>query len=123
MKRHVLLTSATALIAAACVTATPAGAQAVQETTTVQHMVAKGIVVRFPGVEGIEIPVTYHPGGKYTAMGGSSTGTWRIDGDALCAKGATDAAELCTHYPPGKKPGDQFEVQSPQGAVMIEINK
>jgi hypothetical protein len=123
MKTQTMLASAAALIAVTCVNAAPAEAQGAQETTTLQHMVAKGIVVRIPGVEGVEIPVTYHVDGKYTAMGGSATGTWRIEGDALCAKAETDPAEVCTRYPSGKKPGDKFEVQSPQGAVTIEINK
>ncbi len=92
-----------------------------QEMTTLQHMVAKGIVVKFPGVD---LDVTYLPDGRFTAMSGTVTGTWRIDGDALCAKATTDPAEACTRYPAGKKPGDEFTVDGPQGGVVtIQINK
>lgn len=93
-----------------------------QEKTTLQHMVEHGIVVKFPGVD-IEHDVAYLPDGKFSAMNGQATGTWRIEGEALCAKGATDPAEVCTRYPAGKKPGDIFDVDAPQGAVTIQINK
>jgi hypothetical protein len=91
-----------------------------QEKTTLQHMVEKGIVVKFPG---LDLDVFYHPDGKYSALGGKVTGTWRIEGETLCAKAATDNAEACTLYPVGKKPGDAFEVEGPSGQVTIQINK
>jgi hypothetical protein len=91
-----------------------------QEKTTLQHMVEKGIVVKFPG---LDLDVFYLPGGKFSAMGGTVSGTWRIEGENLCAKSATDQAEACTFYPAGKKPGDSFEVEGPSGQVTIQINK
>ena len=103
------------LLAAAI--ATPAMAQ---EKTTLQYMVEKGIVVKFPG---IDVDVFYRPDGSYSAMGGTITGKWRIEGDTLCAKGPSDPTEACTLYPAGKKPGDEFDVDGPQGAVTIQINK
>jgi hypothetical protein len=90
-----------------------------QEKTTLQHMIEKGIIVKFPG---LDLDVFYHADGKYSARGGTVTGTWRIEGEALCAK-AADGAEQCTLYPAGKKPGDEFDVEGPSGQVTIRINK
>ena len=122
----VLLSATLPLVLAAhAQTAAPSQTRpaAAQEMTTLQHMLAKGIVVRIPEIPDLEIPVTYHPGGTFTAMNGQASGVGRIEGETLCAKATTDPVEACTFYPPGKKPGDKFEVQGPTGMVTIEINK
>jgi hypothetical protein len=100
--------------------AAPAIAQAAPEKTTLQWMTAKGSVLK---VAGMEFPTTYTPDGKFSAMDGQVTGTWKIVGETLCVTTNFEPAEACTLYPSGKKPGDEFEVMSPQGAVMVQINK
>lgn len=101
------------LIAAAVLAlATPAAANTLQEVTT------KGIVL---SVQGMDIDVKYTPDGKFTAMDGQVTGTWRIDGDKLCTTSNFEPTEQCVEYPKDKKSGDSFEVTGPQGAAMIKI--
>ena len=72
--------------------ATPAAADTLQEMTT------KGSIL---SVQGMEIDVKYTPDGKFTAMDGQVTGTWRIDGDKLCTTSNFDPAEQCVVYPKG----------------------
>jgi hypothetical protein len=91
-----------------------------QEPTTLQYVTTKGSILRIPGMD---IPVTYTPDGKFSAMDGQVTGTWKIVGETLCVTSNFEPVEACTLYPAGKKPGDEFEIMSPQGAVMIQINK
>lgn len=93
--------------------ATPAPAQA---PTTLQHVTARGIVMK---VYGMEIPVAYTPDGKFSAMAGGSavSGTWRIDGERLCTRVEPDA-EVCAAYPAGKRPGDTFDVPGAMGPAM-----
>jgi hypothetical protein len=98
--------------AALAALATPAFAGTLEEITT------KGIVL---SVQGMDIDVTYTPDGKFTALEGQVTGTWRIDGDKLCTTSNFEPQEQCVAYPKDKKSGDSFEVTGPQGAAMIKI--
>ena len=91
-----------------------------QEPTTLQYITTKGIILKVPGMD---IPVTYMPDGKWTAMDGQVSGTWKIVGETLCVTSTYEPAEAWTLYPAGKKPGDEFEIMSPQGPVSIQINK
>jgi hypothetical protein len=101
-------------IAAAAVLAlaTPAAADTLQELTT------KGMIIT---IQDMMIEVTYTPDGKFTAMDGQITGTWKIDGDKLCTTSNFDPSEQCLEYPKGKKSGDSFEVTGPQGSATIKI--
>jgi hypothetical protein len=90
----------------------PAAAGTLEEVT--QH----GIVL---SVQGMDIDVTYTPDGKFTAMDGQVTGTWKIDGDKLCTTSNVDPNETCTAYPKDKKSGDKFQLDTPQGPVDIAI--
>lgn len=101
---------ATAIIALAL--ATPAAADTLQELTN------RGSIV---SVQGMDIDVKYTPDGKFTAMDGQVTGTWRIDGDKLCTTSNFEPAEQCVEYPKGKKSGDTFDVTGPQGTATIKI--
>lgn len=103
-----------AIILAAAVLAlgSPALADTLQEVTT------KGIVLT---AQGMDIDVTYTPDGKFTAMDGQVTGTWRIDGEKLCTTSNYEPTESCTAYPADKVSGDSFEVTSDQGTVAIKI--
>src|SRR5688572_11410574 len=98
-------------IALAAVLAAPAFAQ---EPTTLQYVTTKGVILKIPGMD---ISVTYMPDGKWTAMDGQVTGTWKIVGETLCVTSIYEPAEACTLYPAGKKPGDEFEINAPQGTV------
>lgn len=103
-----------ALIAAAFLSlaAAPAFADTLQEITT------KGMVLT---AQGMDIDVTYTPDGKFTALDGQITGTWRIDGTKLCTTSNFDPKESCTEYPTGKKSGDSFDITSPQGTATVKI--
>src|SRR3990167_7268932 len=99
------------LIAAAILAlATPAAADTLQGVTT------RGIVL---SVQGMDIEVTYTPDGKFTALDGQVTGTWRIDGEKPCPPSNFEPAEQCVAYPTGKTSGDSFDVTGPQGAATI----
>lgn len=91
-----------------------------QEPTTLQHVTTKSVIMK---VAGMEIPVTYKPDGTFSAMDGQVTGKWKIVGETMCSTNNMDPNETCILYPKGKKPGDEFEIISPQGPVNILINK
>lgn len=101
-----------ALALGGAVLALPAVAGTLEEVTT------KGIVL---DVQGMQIDVTYTPDGKFTALEGQVTGTWRIDGAKLCTTSNFEPQEQCVEYPADKKSGDTFEVTGPQGAANITI--
>ena len=105
-----------ALAAALALAAVPAFAD---EPTTLHYVTTKGVIMKVPGAE---IAVTYTPDGKFTAMNGAVTGAWKIVGDQMCSTNSADPTEVCIAYPAGKKPGDEFELMSPQGPFIIKIN-
>ncbi len=101
-----------ALGALSLATATPALADTLTEITT------HGIILM---ISDMEIPVTYTPDGKFTAMDGQVTGSWHIDGDKLCTLSNVDPTDRCVVYPKDKKSGDTFTLDTPQGPVQIKI--
>lgn len=86
--------------------------------STLTEVVAHGIVLT---IGDMDIPVTYTPDGKFSAMDGAITGTWKIDGDKMCTSSNADPNETCVAYPLDKKSGDTFTLESPQGSVQIKI--
>jgi hypothetical protein len=92
--------------------ATPALADTLKEVTT------RGVIL---SVQGMDIDVDYTPDGKFTAMSGQVTGTWRIDGDKLCIVSSFQPEESCLAYPADKKSGDSFELTSAQGTATVKI--
>ena len=104
-------------IAIAAVLVAPAVAQ---EPTTLQHVTNKSVIMK---VAGMDIPVTYKADGTFSAMEGQVTGKWKIVGETMCSTSNMDPNETCILYPAGKKPGDEFEIMSPQGMVTIQINE
>jgi phosphate-selective porin len=102
------------LLAAAAIAAlaTPAFAD------TIDEVVKNGIVLN---IQGMDIEVTYTADGKFTAMDGQVTGTWKRDGDKMCTSSNFDPNETCAEYPKDKKSGDSFEVTGPQGSATIKI--
>ncbi len=105
--RKLILAAATTLLLA-----TPAAAG------TYDEVVKNGIVLI---VQGMEIDVVYTPDGKFTAMGGQVTGSWKINDDKFCTSSNFDPNETCTAYPAEKKSGDSFDLETPQGPVTIRI--
>ena len=98
--------------AAAALMATPALASTLTEVTS------HGIILTLGDMD---IPVTYTPDGKFTAMDGAVTGTWKIDGDKLCTSSTADPNESCIAYPKDKKSGDTFMLETPNGSVQVKI--
>lgn len=101
-----------AAAAAALALATPAAAG------TLQEVVAHGIIIT---IQDMQIEVTYTPDGKFTAMDGQVTGTWKIDGDKMCTTSNFDPNESCVEYPKDKKSGDAFDLTGPQGTANVKI--
>jgi hypothetical protein len=106
MRKLMIATAALALLA------TPVMA------STLTEVVSHGIILT---IGDMDIPVTYTPDGKFSAMDGAVTGAWRIDGDKLCTTSSADPNETCVAYPKDKKSGDTFTLESPQGSVQIKI--
>lgn len=105
-------------VAAACLAA-PALAE---DKTTIEHAVEQGITL---SVMGMDIPVTYHDDGTYTAdvpQMGEMAGTWRVDGANFCSSNDMQG-ETCNEYPAGKVPGDSFVIEGAMGPATITINK
>lgn len=105
--RRLLIAAAVLVMAAG-----PAAADTLTEVTT------RGIILT---VQGMDIDVIYTPDGKFTAMEGQVTGTWRIDGDKLCTTSNFDPQETCVEYPKDKKSGDSFDLTGPAGTATIKI--
>ena len=106
MRRLIIVAAALAALA------TPALASTLTEVTT------HGIILT---IADMDIPVTYTPDGKFSAMDGAVTGTWKIDGDKLCTSSNFAPEVTCVAYPKDKKSGDTFTLESPQGSVQVKI--
>lgn len=110
MRNVIMVLAGLALSTAAL--ATPAAADTLKEVTT------HGIILTLGDQE---VPVSYTPDGKLSAMDGQVTGAWRIDGDKLCTSSNVDPNETCVAYPKDKKSGDTFTLESPNGSVQVKI--
>ncbi len=110
MRKPIALIAAAASLALGAV-ATPALADTLQEITS------HGMVVT---IADMDIDVTFTPDGKFTALGGAISGTYKVDGLKLCTTTA-EQGENCTTYPAGKKSGDTFEVSNEQGSAKVHI--
>jgi len=105
-----LIAAAAAVASLTCATAAAAD--------TCEEVVKNGIVL---SVQGMDIEVTYTPDGKFTALDGQVTGTWKVDGLKMCTSSNFQPDESCSVYPAGKKSGDSFDLEGPQGSVTIKI--
>jgi hypothetical protein len=112
MRRLFAATALLMAIASPAVLATPAWADTLEELTT------RGMILT---VQDMNIDVEFTPDGKFTALDGQITGTWRIDGTKLCTTSNATPEEQCVEYPTGKKSGDTFDVTGPQGSATIHI--
>jgi hypothetical protein len=110
----------------------PAAPCYAQETTTLQYILAKGVVIH-ADLYGrpVDMGVTYNPDGTSTTKivgaggrGADLAGKWRIDGDKLCTVNAMNPQENCFDIPAGKKPGDTLKVMTPAlGEATLTINQ
>jgi hypothetical protein len=108
-----------ALAALAVLIPTPAIAQVPPANAdTYKAMIEHGIVLVLPD---LEVDVKFAADGTFTALGGMGTGTWKIAGDELCTVDGQTKVETCQAYPAGKKSGDTFDLDTPQGAVPVRI--
>ena len=98
---------------------TPAAfGQPAANADTYREILAHGVVIVLPEME---IDVKFTLDGKFTALGGQSSGVWKIDGDKLCSTPNETLMETCGIYPAGKKSGDTFEIVAPSGRVTVRI--
>lgn len=98
-----------------------------QGMTTLQYMLAKGVVVHASSRQGqpLDMQVTYKDDGTstMTVMGQQLDGKWRVEGEKFCTVNAMNPTESCFDIPPGKKPGDVFKVTTPAfGEATVTIN-
>ncbi len=100
------------------VMAAPAAIAQAGNADTYKAVIEHGVVIVTPD---IEIDVTFAPDGKFTAMKGLSSGTWKIVGDKMCSTPSETLIESCAVYPAGKKSGDTFELDAPGSRVTIRI--
>jgi hypothetical protein len=99
-------------------TALALGISAPALADTLQEVTTKGEIVT---IQDFDIDVKFTPDGKFTAVDGQITGTWRTDGDKLCTTSNTEPNESCAVYPKDKKSGDTFEVTGPGGTAKVKI--
>jgi hypothetical protein len=85
---------------------------------TLSEVTKHGIILT---IQGMEVDVSYTPDGKFTALEGQVTGTWRVDGDKLCTTSNFQPEETCVAYPKDKKSGDTFDMTNDQGTVTVKI--
>jgi hypothetical protein len=85
---------------------------------TYREIVRHGVVIVTPG---LDIDVTFAADGTFTALGGASTGVWRIYGDKLCSTPNETLIEDCAVYPAGKASGDTFHIDAPGTRLIIRI--
>lgn len=112
------------VLAATVCAVSPLSAQTqTQASDTLRLLVSNGAVMR---ANGYSILVQYHEDGTYTGRVETVefAGEWRIDGTRLCTASRMSPTQTCTEYPPGKRPGEAFDVQSPTlGEVNVRINE
>jgi hypothetical protein len=94
------------------------GAAAPALADTYSEIIAHGLVLTLGDMD---IAVTYTPDGKFTAMDGQITGTWKVDGDKLCTSSNMDPNVTCVAYPKDKKSGDSFMLDTPAGSIPVKI--
>ena len=104
--------------------ATPAVAQ---DKTTLQSMLAKGVIIHGDLLgKPRDLPVKYNTDGTFVMTLGAQElpGKWRVDGDKFCTSNLANPEESCFAIPAGKKPGDSFKVTTPaMGETTITINQ
>jgi hypothetical protein len=115
MKMRFLLSLSSLVLIAAPAMAQTAPANADTYKAIVEH----GLVLVTPGAD---IDVKFTPDGRFVAFGGLSKGVWKIVGDKLCTTPDDTLIETCAAYPAGKKSGDKFEFDSPNGRAAVRIN-
>ncbi|WP_084397675.1 hypothetical protein [Henriciella aquimarina] len=102
----------------------PLAAQAQgQANDTLRHVLNRGAVIT---AQGFTIPMTFEEDGTYHGQAADAEfeGTWRVNDDRLCTASLMSQTETCVTYPPGRRPGDVFDVVSPTlGRMSVRINE
>ncbi len=99
--------------------AAPALAQGAPPSDTVKAVVEKGVSMDVQGNVG---DIEYKPDGTFSGFDGMFSGTYKTDGNRLCITvEAFGLVDSCQEYPDGKKSGDSFSMESPQGAMQVTI--
>lgn len=94
---------------------------AAQASDTLRYVISRGVVLT---VQGHTIPMVFNEDGTYSgeAADAAFKGTWRVEGESLCTASLMSQMETCVSYPPGKRPGERFDVISPTlGRVVVII--
>jgi hypothetical protein len=100
------------LVAAAGLLAAPAVANTLEEVTK------NGVLIT---VGGVPYDIAYNADGTFAEATGQFAGTWKVDGDNLCITIPGLVENQCTLYPKDKKSGDEFEVASDMGPMLVKI--
>ena len=91
--------------------AAPALAQGAPPSDTVKAVVEKGVSMDVQGNVG---DIEYKPDGTFSGFDGQYEGTYKIDGNKLCATSAAVGEDnACVEYPAGKVSGDKFTLKHP----------
>jgi hypothetical protein len=100
------------LAALVALAAAPAFAQtAPNDTLTL--VLAKGATLNVIGM-GVTGDVAYKADGTFSGFEGQYEGTYKIDGNKLCATSAAVGEDnACVEYPDGKVSGDKFTLKHP----------
>lgn len=115
-----MLRTAISMILTSLLVTAPAGAQT---QDTLRAVISNGVQLTL-GRHAVMIE--YHEDGTYSGQqaGLVVEGNWRVEGESLCVRSDLSLVETCTVYPPGKRPGDTFEVTSPAlGQVSVTIRE
>ena len=97
---------------------TPPAQTSPANADTYAAILQHGVVIVTPD---LEIDVQFKPDGTFVALGGLSKGVWKIVDDKLCSTPNETLIETCATYPSGKKSGDTFDLNTPQGVVPVRI--
>ncbi|MEQ1784643.1 MAG: hypothetical protein ABMA14_25125 [Hyphomonadaceae bacterium] len=98
--------------AAALVVVAPAFAQAAPNDT-LAIVLAKGATLNVVSM-GATGDVAYKADGTFSGFDGQYEGTYKIDGNKLCATSAAVGEDnACVEYPAGKVSGDKFTLKHP----------
>lgn len=85
---------------------------------TLDQVTTKGLTIM---INGNPVDIDFKPNGTFSMLNGLLTGKWRIDGNKLCTTGDADGKETCNVYPAGKKSGDKFTLDTPNGPLAVQI--
>ncbi len=109
----------------ACLAEGPVAAQEASPrpsmSDTVKAVTDNGIEMKVPS--GLTFDFSYNPDGSLGGNLGIVGGMWAADGAKLCIEVPDYAERQCLTYPDGKKAGDRFTIDTPNGPISVFIRK